>query len=73
MTDNLVEQLRTVALLTAYDVCRQAADRIDKLEKSLKFCVDAIEEWEKRPDGIEPYLLGALDHARKTLGSKKDD
>lgn len=35
MTDSLAEQLRTVALLTTYDVCRQAANRIEELEQTL--------------------------------------
>ena len=32
MTDDLVKQLRAVAILTTHDVCRQAADRIERLE-----------------------------------------
>ena len=40
---------------------------IEALEKSLGHCVRAIAEWERKPEGVAPYLLGALDHARKTL------
>jgi hypothetical protein len=36
MTDDLVERLRAVAILTTYDVCRQAAARIEELEYALR-------------------------------------
>jgi hypothetical protein len=45
---------------------------IEKLEKSLRDCVNAIAEWERQPAGIEPFLLGALDNARKALEEKDD-
>jgi hypothetical protein len=41
--------------------------RMEKLELALKHCIRAISEWERKPEGIEPYLLGALDSACKAL------
>jgi len=70
MTD--VELLREYAGFSGTPIEMRAvllssAIRIEELEKSLGHCVRAIAEWQRKPEGIEPYLLGALDHARKTL------
>lgn len=42
MTDDLVKQLRAVAILTTHDVCRQAADRIEQLEYALHSIAEVI-------------------------------
>ena len=35
MTDNLIGRLRAVVVFATYDVCYQAADRIEELEREL--------------------------------------
>jgi len=78
MSDDLVKRLREYRIgcgihCSAYDArepldeCIEAADRIEELELALKHCIRAISEWERKPEGIEPYLLGALDLACKAL------
>lgn len=47
--------------------------KITALQESLKHCVRVLEEYERKPgDDLRPFLLGALDHAKKTLGVKDD-
>ena len=45
----------------------EAANEIERLRKALHHCVEAIKEWERKPEGIEPFLLGAMDNAIKVL------
>jgi len=41
---------------------------IERLRKSLQHCINAIAEYEKdSSENIRPFLLGALDNARKVL------
>lgn len=42
----------------------------ERLRKALQHCIDAIASWEKKPDGADPWLLGALDNARAELQEK---
>ena len=60
---------------------KQQADRIVKLEAALRHCVNAIAEVEKcKPElltyemafSLRPFLLGAMDSARKTLEEKDE-
>jgi len=68
MSDDLVKELREKAFRTeTHELLDEAADRIEELELALKHCIRAISEWERKPEGIEPYLLGALDSACKAL------
>ena len=47
---------------------QKAAYEIERLRKSLQHCVNAIAEYEKdSSESIRPFLLGALDDARKVL------
>ena len=57
----------------------EAADRIEKLEAALRHCVNALREYEMgddRPrgpipnDDLRPWLLGAMDNARKALDAE---
>jgi len=56
MTDNLIGRLRAIELLTTYDVCRQAADRIEELERHVElrdwFLIEN-DLWEKFAKGAE--------------------
>jgi hypothetical protein len=38
MTNDLVKRLRTVTVFATYDVCHQAADRIEELQAALLWC-----------------------------------
>ena len=74
MTDDLVRRLRAVAILTTYDVCRQAADRIEQLEYSLRSIAEV-------PLGAEipdrTTIWGLAKHMQETandaLKEKKDE
>ena len=55
--------------------------RIEKLEAALRHCINALREYEMgndRPrgpipnDDLRPWLLGAMDNARKALEGKDD-
>jgi hypothetical protein len=47
---------------------QEAAYEIERLRESLQHCVNAIAEYEKdSSESIRPFLLGALDNARKVL------
>ena len=83
MTDDLVKRLRErndLRMLTASMpplpvkdwLCNEAADRIEQLEAALRHCANAILEWERKPEGVDGFLLGAMDNARAALGEKKD-
>ena len=67
MTDDIVARLRQFASVTRHRDREEAADEIERLRKALNHCVEAIKEWERKPEGIEPYLLGAMDNAIKVL------
>jgi hypothetical protein len=58
--------------MTLVIVAREAASRIEQLEAALRHCVNAISEWERKPEGVDGFLLGAMDNARAALGEKKD-
>ena len=84
MTDDLVKRLRNHdhhirgrLIEGLVDLCIDdmvaAADRIEQLEAALRHCVNAISEWERKPEGVDGFLLGAMDNARAALGEKKDD
>lgn len=86
MTDDLVKRLREFEGWDVFGrpnfvICDEAANRIERLERALLQCVDAIREYElgdrrpertPRPD-IRPWLLGAMDHARIVLEEKPND
>lgn len=72
MNDDLVKRLREFEMSDDigdgdFSTCMKAADRIEQLEKALRHCANAIAEWERKPLGIGPFLLGALDNARTAL------
>ena len=47
---------------------QEAAYEIERLRESLQHCINAIAEYEKdSSENIRPFLLGALDNARKVL------
>jgi len=59
-------------------VCIEAIDEIERLcaenkrlREALRHCANSIAEWERRPEGVAPFLLGALDNARAALGEEK--
>ena len=79
MSDDLVERLRNFPMLEGSKLCREAADRIEKLEAALRHCINALREYEMgddRPrgpipnDDLRPWLLGAMDNARKALNAE---
>ena len=56
-------------------------DRIEKLEAAMRHCINALREYEMgddRPrgpipnDDLRPWLLGAMDNARKALEEDDD-
>lgn len=67
MTDDLVKRLRAVAILTTYDVCRQAAARIEQLQEALQKIV-----WIATPDHEEARYK-AEEIARAALKEGKDE
>ena len=63
-----------------YKLLSDAADEIEQLREALRRCVNAINEVEKcEPKlltdemafSLRPFLLGAMDNARKALGEKE--
>ena len=67
---DIVDRLREVKSIGGYfkdELSQEAANEIERLRKALHHCVEAIKEWERKPEGIEPYLLGAMDNAIKVL------
>jgi hypothetical protein len=60
-----------------YKLLSDAADEIEQLREALRRCVNAINEVEKcEPklltyESLRPFLLGAMDNARKALGEKE--
>jgi len=47
---------------------QKAAYEIERLRESLQHCINAIAEYEKdSSENIRPFLLGAMDNARKVL------
>ena len=46
MVDNLIGRLRAVVVFATYDVCYQAADRIEELEKVVEDQKDHIRKLE---------------------------
>jgi len=57
---------------------RDSADEIERLRiesarlrEALRHCANSIAEWERKPEGMAPFLLGALDNARAAL--KKEE
>jgi hypothetical protein len=76
--DDLVRRLREEVNDHMFGIIQsplqlKAADRIEQLEAALRHCVNAISEWERKPEGVDGFLLGAMDNARAALGEKKDD
>ena len=73
MTDDLVKHLRNAGRAfvdNEYNLHARAADRIEQLEAALRHCVNAILEWERKPEGVDGFLLGAMDNARAALKEK---
>jgi polyhydroxyalkanoate synthesis regulator phasin len=64
MTDDLVKRLRRYP----YDFTEEAADRIEQLEKALKFLIEC-ENWTKLVAEVEgkPYTNSGLQWARQVL------
>ena len=54
-----------------YDGCANPIVRYDALRDALQHCVDAIASWAKKPEGADPWLLGALDNALEALEQNK--
>ena len=50
-----------------YDGCANPIVRHDALRDALQHCADAIASWAKKPEGADPWLLGALDNALEAL------
>ena len=81
--DTLLEDLRYRGSLDRLlgGTMHEAADRIEELKSeivrlryeskrlrdALQHCVNAIAECEKNPEGIDGFLLGALDNALSAL------
>ena len=68
---NIVERLRD---LGEYDEGKindtriEAAADIKRLQEALQHCINAIAEYEKdSSESIRPFLLGAMDNAKKVL------
>jgi hypothetical protein len=85
MSDDLAKQLRAARESgdpwAAWHLALQAADRIEKLETALRHCINALREYEMgddRPrgpipnDDLRPWLVGAMDNARKALEGKDE-
>jgi len=50
------------------DLLKEGATEIERLRESLQHCINAIAEYEKdSSENIRPFLLGAMDNARKVL------
>ena len=50
------------------DLLKEGATEIERLRESLQHCINAIAEYEKdSSENIRPFLLGAMDKARKVL------
>lgn len=64
----------TLAMQNAANVLRIRAEKaeaeIERLRAALEYCVEAIAEWERKPEGIDGFLLGAMDNARAELEGK---
>jgi hypothetical protein len=76
MTDDLVTWLRrTEDELYGATRCREAADRIEKLEAALKFLIKCEEFTEAAAKASgQTYVNKGLDFARELVGmDKKDD
>jgi hypothetical protein len=43
-----------------------------RMREALLHCANSIAEWERKPEGVAPFLLGALDNARTVLGEEKE-
>jgi hypothetical protein len=66
--------------LARYDaILGEREQRIEKLEAALRHCINALREYEMgddRPrgpisnDDLRPWLLGAMDNARKALDAE---
>lgn len=54
-----------------YDGCANPIVRYDALRDALQHCADAIASWAKKPEGADPWLLGALDNALEALEQNK--
>ena len=79
MTDDLVKRSDdeqddlTLVYMWAYKMAeKKYKSRIEEMEAALRHCVNAISEWERKPEGVDGFLLGAMDNARAALGEKKD-
>ena len=82
MSDDLVKRLRARSrqyVDNEYNFDKRAASRIAKLEAALRHCINALREYEMgsdRPrgpisnDDLRPWLLGAMDNARKALDAE---
>jgi hypothetical protein len=46
---------------------------VGRLREALRHCANSIAEWERKPEGMAPFLLGALDNARAALGEEKKE
>lgn len=80
MTNDLVERLRAVAILTTHDVCRQAADRIEELEKQTEELAAVVEELidedgaariEELEGAIRQIVFDAIQLSRAALRKKQ--
>ena len=54
-----------------YDGITHPIVRHDALRDALQHCADAIASWAKKPEGADPWLLGALDNALEALEQSK--
>jgi hypothetical protein len=76
----MIEASRVQTLLIQQnDEINRLRNRIEKLEAALQHCINALREYEMgddRPrgpisnDDLRPWLLGAMDNARKTLDAE---
>ena len=76
----MIEASRVQTLLIQQnDEINRLRNRIEKLEAALQHCINALREYEMgddRPrgpisnDDLRPWLLGAMDNARKALDAE---
>ena len=66
-TDLETERLRKHIAKQQLDIITLGQE-VGRLREALRHCANSIAEWERKPEGIAPFLLGALDNARAALG-----
>jgi hypothetical protein len=65
-----IERLREHIAEQQIDIATLGQE-VGRLREALRHCANSIAEWERKPEGMSPFLLGALDNARAALGEEK--